>query len=458
MLDRNFTLKENYTDFLVSFFDACNKSTIKYGVLRNYDQLPFSTAGSDIDILVENSKAEEFIDILVTISKQFSARVIVYYQSGFFYRLCLCNPDINDGWGIQFDIHTNETYKGLAFYSVEKIFQRLIFLNNIKVVNEHDAMVLAFFKECLSNGVSRKNYLEESRKSFAQDEKYFFDIFVFYFGYKIALRWVNFFNDQEAPIVSESLINKTRHQILIRNFIRQPVGSIKSKIEYHFDRVQRVFKPIGFTLAVLGTDGSGKTTIINKVRPIIEQALHSKINYQHMRPNFIPSIASLFGKKVVTSGMPVDNPHESSTSGIFGSLIRLSYYSIDYTLGFMMKIYISIIKKPNLVVFDRYYYDYITDPKRSRINLPRSWVAFFLFFFPKPNLVICLGADPKVIVSRKAELPIDEVSNQVESLQLLSQKVSNAYWVDTGVDIDSSAGEALELLTRQMSNRYKNIL
>ena len=61
----------------------------------------------------------------------------------------------------------------------------------------------------------------------------------------------------------------------------------------------RLLKHPGFTIAFIGTDGSGKSTIINKISPILNQAFHKSIFYEHMRPNKLPSLAKLFGKRRV---------------------------------------------------------------------------------------------------------------------------------------------------------------
>ena len=70
----------------------------------------------------------------------------------------------------------------------------------------------------------------------------------------------------------------------------------------------------------------------------------------------------------------VAKPHESEPSGWIGSFFRLAYYTIDYVFGYWIKVRVSIAKQPCLFVFDRYFFDNIIDPRRSRLSLP-TWVV-----------------------------------------------------------------------------------
>ena len=55
------------------------------------------------------------------------------------------------------------------------------------------------------------------------------------------------------------------------------------------------------------------------------------------------------------------DPHAGKTSGVLGSLLRISYYWIDYTYGYFRKIYMDKAVKNHVWIFDRYFYDYIND-------------------------------------------------------------------------------------------------
>ena len=209
-------------------------------------------------------------------------------------------------------------------------------------------------------------------------------------------------------------------------------------------------------IALLGTDGSGKSTIIENIKPPLNDAFHNAVYYEHMRPNKFPSIARLMGNKEEFTG-PVTNPHGSSTSGFLGSMLRWAYYMLDYTLGFYLKIWPKKAIRSCVWIFDRYYYDYLIDPKRSRINLPKWLLKLGQFIIPEPDIIICLGTDAQAIYKRKPELPLAEVERQVDALQAFCEKHPRARWIDTGQSIEQSSRETMEYIKEVMGNRFNEV-
>ena len=139
---------------------------------------------------------------------------------------------------------------------------------------------------------------------------------------------------------------------------------------------------------------------------------------------------------------------------MIGSLLRLFYYSFDYIFGHLLKVYPMIVKKSSIWIFDRYYYDYMIDPKRARMNLPKWIINTMGYFIPKPDLVLCFGADPKVIFDRKPELPLEEIAKQVDKLKEFCNKNDKVVWIDTGNSIDDSVKETFNVILEKMNERY----
>ena len=212
----------------------------------------------------------------------------------------------------------------------------------------------------------------------------------------------------------------------------------------------------GLTVTFLGTDGSGKSTIIDNITPFLNEAFHGKVYYEHMRPNFIPSIARLFGKNDIQN-VPVTNPHGSSISGFWGSFFRWAYYLLDYTFGYYIKVFPKKVFKSCVWIFDRYYHDYLIDPKRARIKLPIWILKFGQLLIPELDVIICLGADPAIIHSRKPELPLVEIERQVKELKEFSEKHKRAVWVDTDTTIEESRDAALHHIVKVMAKRFKHV-
>jgi len=438
--------------FLKELFDRLNKSGVRYAVLRNYETLPHSLNGSDLDILVADSDALAARDTIDAFARSHGGRLVVGYSVKS-HILRFCGRKDSIWWGLPVDIYTSLDYRGLEYASADAVLLKAEDWTGVRVVSKGDKGITAFLKECLANGCCRKNYIEEAAAAYAKNPKRYELMLSRYFGAQATSKLAAYLQSNRNPKTLRRLSARLRWALLFASLHRSPRGTIQVILLSNLKRCQRLLLPPGYSVAVLGTDGSGKSTVNSKVEAVLSEALHNKVRCEHMRPNLLPSIAWLFG--IPSTSGPVTNPHASNPSGFIGSLARLLYYSLDYILGYWFKIYPALVKRPTLYAFDRYYYDYIIDPRRSRICLPLWIIKTIGFLIPQPDLTLCLGADPVVIHNRKPELPLAEVERQVAELKRFCEKNKNAVWIDTGCSIEESVDKALHAITYRMAARYE---
>ena len=210
----------------------------------------------------------------------------------------------------------------------------------------------------------------------------------------------------------------------------------------------------------MGTDGSGKSAIIDAITPWLNEAFHNGVKYNHFRPGLLPDIGVVFGKRKANAPRPkvVDNPHSCKPSGFFGSMLRLLYYLLDYSIGYMKLIWPQVAMHTKVYIFDRYYYDYYIDPQRSLISLPHWILRMGEVLVPNPDILLCLGGNPEKIYARKPETSLEEVKRQTEELRDFAAKRKNAVWIDTTKPIEESVADAKSAILKMMSTRFKNVL
>ncbi|TVZ16944.1 hypothetical protein [Maribacter sp. MAR_2009_72] len=433
------------SSFLSDFFFNLNNSSIKYCVLRNYNLLPYSAGESDLDILINSTDAIEFTNLITNTAKTFNGKVVSYIDSDICPRICILGSDCN-GWGLMVDLHYDIiTYRGYTILSNKNVWLNTFQYNKIiTALNPKADALIGLFKELLNNETCTEKYYLDFQK-LALDKEFLDDIFKdlnksWLTAELLKCKNINYSNQEINRLVNE--LNKA--------FPKKSVNLFKKVKKFN-----RLFSQPGFTIAFLGTDGSGKTTLINSINLPLNEAFHKKVFYEHMRPNFIRSIAQLTGKnktdKVVT------NPHQGKPSGFIGSFLRWLYYMFDYTFGFYFKIYRSKATTCCVWIFDRYYYDYLVDPVRARIKLPKWIIKLGQIIIPEPDIIFCLGADSKHIYNRKPELSLKEVDRQVKQLEKFCQHHKNAVWIDTSQDVSVATTIVLENLVNSMGKRFENV-
>lgn len=442
---------------LQGLFDRLNKSDVPYAVLRNYETLPHSLGGSDLDLLVSRDRVDEVYEIVKTLAHRYGghciSRISDFRMTVINGRFCGKDEDTSTWWGLPIDLFATVGLRQYEHFDTKSVLDNSFMHRNVYVASPEDAAIIAFLKECLANGKSRKNYETEASSAYKSEERRYKKILETYFGMRVAHLWGMYLMHGGNARTLRRISRQARWMLPIRAFCRKPSRVVKNTFACAWGRWLRFFQPPGFSVAFTGTDGSGKSTIIDGIKPVMEAALHKKPEYEHLRPNLLPSIAKLFGRPATTG--PVTAPHASKPSGLTGSLVRLLYYSLDYIFGYWFKVYPALVRKQNLYVFDRYYCDYLIDPRRSRIDLPGWIVRSIGFFIPQPDLILCLGTDPNLINARKPELPLEEVKRQVFELRHFCEKSKRALWIDTGCSIKESVDQALDAIISRMAMRYE---
>ena len=436
--------------FLRQLFAEFERKHLDYFVIGKYKSLPIDTGDSDIDVVLVNVDRQKFKEYMLNIAAEETVILASHYTNtnAEFYRF------ITQEWGVQIDFLINGLYyRGIQYYPTSKLERHTIYHNGIRVLEQQYGFYVDFFKEIIHNGCAKPKYSEALLQRITDNEN------------EVREDVTACYSEETWTIIGQNLSVEKLNAVgaEIRNAI---LGSFDSKafllhkIKYSALRMGRLLQSRpGYVIVVEGTDGSGKSAIINAITPWLNESFHNSVVYNHLRPHLLPDIAVLLGTRNAKEKVDVvDNPHCGKSSGVLGSILRWNYYMLDYTIGYMIKVWSRIKTRSYVYLFDRYYYDYYIDPIRSLTNLPHRILRIGELFVPKPDIVLCLGGEPEKIYARKPETSLVEVTRQTEELRNFAAKRKNAVWIDTTKPIEESVADAKSAILKMMSTRFKNVL
>ncbi len=207
----------------------------------------------------------------------------------------------------------------------------------------------------------------------------------------------------------------------------------------------------GISIAFLGPDGSGKTTLAQAVERRLAGEFCGTASY-HASFGVLPPLGMLVGwlpgrRRPALQGPP---RHPGFHSGMVAphsplrSLGYILYYAIDQFLGGLaMK---RATARGRLVILDRWFADYLL--QRAHVRAPRRLVYAIASLLPRPDLIVLLAGDSRVLHERKPELTEAEIARQCRILAELADRLPGTLWLQTDQPLGQTLAE-LETAIRQ---------
>ena len=166
----------------------------------------------------------------------------------------------------------------------------------------------------------------------------------------------------------------------------------------------------GRLICIIGIDGSGKTTLSNKVTDLLTQHevrnKHIYLGWRHFDSTPFKTIATLIKKNRGGSFNAVNNNRVTTQKIMYAGLFKFAVM-IDYYLTTIPRILIPLLTRTT-VVCDRYFFDVLintgVDLSESEDKIYRS-IYRWRHVFPKPALLILLDVPVEVAYERKDDIP-----------------------------------------------------
>lgn len=198
-------------------------------------------------------------------------------------------------------------------------------------------------------------------------------------------------------------------------------------MRYWSDVIRDLKQNRGYAISFSGVDGAGKSTVLENVNAILNVKYRQRTVVLRHRPSLLPILSSfVFGKKKAQERAKNNLPRKGKNRSATSSLFRFSYYYVDYIIG-QCYVYIKYILRGYTVLYDRYYFDFIADSRRSNIVLNKSLTKNLYRFIYKPKVNVFLSAPAEIILQRKNELDLFDIQHLTAEYEKLFDELAIRY-------------------------------
>lgn len=224
----------------------------------------------------------------------------------------------------------------------------------------------------------------------------------------------------------QSIPKKELMELIKKQSVNSGFKSLKNKLVYLFDSAYKLLSRRGMVVTFSGVDGAGKSTIIERVRYEYDKKLRRRVVVLRHRPSVLPILSAWTKGKVKAEQDSANTlPRQGTNQSVVSSLLRFAYYYTDYLAG-QFYVYMRHVLRGDIVLYDRYYFDFINDSVRSNIRLPESVLRAGYFFLMKPDYNFFLYADADTILARKQELDKQTISVLTRKYLTLFKKLGSS--------------------------------
>jgi thymidylate kinase len=423
-----------------AIFEYLNAESVLYVWLHGYDRCRWG----DIDIAVYDVELADVRRLVEGFCDTYGFLLLqeISHESSAVYYVLVSKDTFNDYLAV--DICTDYRRNGRILISGARLVAGRIWHGSYYIPAPETEAAYLFLKRSLKSYWTR-DHLNDFEQKCENDNVKIYNMLRDYLPVNILHRFVNFAATGNLDGVNK-LCSTIRRQILIRTLAAHPIKTVI----YHSKELMRIKNRIarttGLFIAIIGTDGCGKTTIIGALSEALSPAFRKQAKY-HWKP-------TILGKGLAENSF-VPEPHRLPPRSASLSFCKIIIYSIQYLLGYLLIMYPKKIRS-TLIIFDRYYYDLLVDQRRFRIKLPKRVLEIFLKVIPKPDIVFCLRTKPVIAFKRKNELGIIELQRQVSEFERLRGRIGKRFFV---IDNNGSPDESLESIKRiiftMLANRIR---
>lgn len=423
---------------------------IRYFILCNYEGLPEVNIAKDVDVIVDPLCKNRAIELLkkVLVHNNITHTYLIKYNQGH----CFYNINYKQQLALHIDLIFGYSPGGYILWSFDELYSQTVDYKNFRVLNElYDGLMVFMYKQFKYSRPELKTRYRELLYKIHNKYPEFAQTIREMIGGQLERKIVRELERQDFDAML-SYHKQVSSKLKYYSWIKYPSTTLCGLTKAYatlFKRDVLRFKSSSRTLGFIAPDGAGKSTVIDSLMSKLTFCFCASekaglCSLHHHRPTILPNLG-LLKAKVTGAEQDTDftSPHRGKPSGGLSSFFRMCYYYVDYLVGWYVLVF-KDVHFGRITIFDRYIYDFVVDPARSSIKLPKSVLKLFVALAPKPQMVFYLDAEPSEVFARKRELSLEEIERQRGEYRELAKGNRRIILVDANRDVEQISDDILE--------------
>jgi len=427
-----------------ALLEALERECSSYCLLAGYEELPV-TVRSDIDFMVSQQDFECMPQILSSLAREVGFRLVQNFQhetTACYYILAqnrpgqvlFLNPDPCSDFR-----RNNKTW----FRPEAILARRRRHPNGFWIPATADDFLYYFIKRIDKLSLEERHTQRLSRL-FSEDRQ----------GCTEAL--TQRLTTASAQLVAEAVrsgdwqpVIAAIHELDEELLAGTPGDSLKARLGELRRKIRRWLRPTGLCVAILGPDGSGKSSVIEQYLSALAPAFRRTACF-HLPPHLFRGSAA----QTINAG-----PHGQKSRGVLASAAKLLFLWVDSVLGYYVRVR-PLLVRSTLVVFDRYFNNLPIGARRFPYDAPRWLARLLAALTPMPDLIFFLDAQADVLQARKQEVSAEEFARQAEAYRTVANSAAlrgRAVLIDSACPLEQvvyqCADRTLALLASRAAKR-----
>ena len=426
------------------FFHELNFSQVDWAVLRGSEGLPDYTR-YDIDLLIRDEDIDRAEKALRKAAKH-EGWSVVRIVDKFAYRCCMLISPGPERRYLPIDFFGGCHHR---FYSIADgeygLKARKRNVSGVNVVPAGFGAAVALLKELTRHPTFKENSREEVATGAREDAESFRRGVLKVLGEELTENLLSACQGDNWQVV-EALVPE------IRQAVKDGQNWWSSEaFEFFSTNVSQHLKPpMSGLVVLLGPDGSGKSTIADRVaEELYKQPFKICRRYEYnfrILPElkqFKRKIAGLLGREVKEAAV-IDPGTKGSGMNEDHSALKgmgyVTYYALDYILGRLPLF--KLRGQGALLMFARYFHDYYYQLGYGKV--PRWYLRILEALVPRPDLILYLDRDADEIYRGKPELDVDEIKRQQKVIQEVVAERPYAHVIDASKGVEETVKKVRE--------------